>query len=61
MSDEERLVRTKEAAAIAQVHPQTLRDWERRGLIQSVRPEGTYRRWRVADLKRLAGGGSGGA
>lgn len=55
MSEEERMVRTKEAAEIVGVHPQTLRDWEKRGLVSAVRAPGTYRRFRVADLLPLRG------
>lgn len=56
VTEAERMVRMKEAAEIVGVHPQTLRLWERRGLIESVRPPGTYRRYLVADLIRLRGG-----
>lgn len=53
MTEEERTVRTAEAAGILGIHPQTLRDWERKGLIKSKRPEGTYRRWSVSELLKL--------
>lgn len=55
MTEEERTVRTAEAAGILGIHPQTLRDWEKKGLIKSKRPEGTYRRWSVGDLLELKG------
>lgn len=42
------------AADLAGVHPQTLRIYERRGLINPYRTPGGTRRYSVADLERLA-------
>ncbi len=42
------------AAELAGVHPQTLRIYERRGLIQPYRTPGGTRRYSRADLERLA-------
>jgi MerR family transcriptional regulator/heat shock protein HspR len=42
------------AAELAGVHPQTLRIYERRGLIEPYRTPGGTRRYSVADLERLS-------
>ncbi len=42
------------AAELAGVHPQTLRIYERKGLIQPYRTPGGTRRYSEADLERLA-------
>jgi MerR family transcriptional regulator/heat shock protein HspR len=41
------------AAEIAGVHPQTLRIYERRGLLQPARTQGGNRRYSNADIRRL--------
>jgi MerR family transcriptional regulator/heat shock protein HspR len=41
------------AAELAGVHPQTLRIYERRGLLNPYRPPGGTRRYSEADLERL--------
>jgi MerR family transcriptional regulator/heat shock protein HspR len=41
------------AAEIAGVHPQTLRIYERRGLLQPARTSGGNRRYSNADIQRL--------
>ena len=41
------------AAEIAGVHPQTLRIYERRGLLQPARTSGGNRRYSNADIRRL--------
>ena len=41
------------AAEIAGVHPQTLRIYERRGLLQPARTQGGIRRYSNADIGRL--------
>ena len=42
------------AAELAGVHPQTLRIYERRGLIEPYRTPGGTRRYSQADLERLS-------
>ncbi len=42
------------AASLAGMHPQTLRIYERRGLIEPFRTPGGTRRYSNADLERLA-------
>ncbi len=42
------------AAALAGMHPQTLRIYERRGLIEPFRTPGGTRRYSDADLERLS-------
>lgn len=42
------------AAELAGMHPQTLRIWERRGLVDPFRTPGGTRRYSQADLDRLA-------
>jgi MerR family transcriptional regulator/heat shock protein HspR len=41
------------AAELAGVHPQTLRIYERRGLVQPARTQGGNRRYSNADIRRL--------
>lgn len=42
------------AADLAGVHPQTLRIYERKGLLQPERTAGNTRRYSVSDIERLA-------
>lgn len=42
------------AAELAGMHPQTLRIWERRGLVEPYRTPGGTRRYSQADIERLA-------
>lgn len=42
---------TSRAARLLGVHPQTLRDYEARGLIESFRTVGGQRRFRLADVE----------
>lgn len=42
------------AAELAGMHPQTLRIWERRGLVDPYRTPGGTRRYSQADIERLA-------
>lgn len=41
------------AAELAGIHPQTLRIWERRGLVEPYRTPGGTRRYSQADIERL--------
>ncbi len=41
------------AAELAGVHPQTLRSYERKGLLSPARTEGGTRRYSAADIERL--------
>ena len=41
------------AAELAGVHPQTLRAYERKGLLEPTRTEGGTRRYSAADIERL--------
>jgi MerR family transcriptional regulator, heat shock protein HspR len=41
------------AAELAGVHPQTLRIYEREGLLEPVRTAGGTRRYRTSDIERL--------
>lgn len=54
MSDNERAVYVISVAAeLAGMHPQTLRIYERRGLLQPARTRGGDRRYSEADIARL--------
>ena len=54
MSDRERAVYVISVAAeLAGMHPQTLRIYERRGLLQPARTRGGDRRYSEADIARL--------
>lgn len=48
----EKLIKLKEAAEILSVHPNTLRLWDRKGLLVAVRiGERKIRRYRLKDIK----------
>jgi DNA-binding transcriptional MerR regulator len=52
---EEPLIGVRAAAAQLGVHENTLRNWEARGVIRSVRlPVSGYRRYRASDIARYA-------
>ncbi|MBC7227080.1 MAG: MerR family DNA-binding transcriptional regulator [Thermoflexales bacterium] len=54
MVKEHPLVSLKEAARALSVHEQTIRNWERRGIIRLVRlPGSRYRRVPVSEIVRL--------
>ncbi len=54
MAKEQTLVSLKEAARALSVHEQTIRNWERRGIIRLVRlPGSRYRRVPVSEIARL--------
>lgn len=46
------------SARIVGIHPQTLRDWEKAGLIESTRTPGGHRRYLREDVEALATGDS---
>jgi len=53
----EKLLKLKEAAEILSVHPNTLRLWDRKGILVAVRiGEKKIRRYRLKDIKRLISG-----
>jgi DNA-binding transcriptional MerR regulator len=53
----DRLLGLGEAAALAQVAPNTLARWAEKGLVYSVRPKGTgWRKFRESEMKALAPG-----
>jgi MerR family transcriptional regulator/heat shock protein HspR len=53
MSEADELLSTAAAARVIGVHPQTLRSYERDGLIEAVRTPGNQRRFRLGDLQQL--------
>jgi MerR family transcriptional regulator, heat shock protein HspR len=54
MTSEEAVYIISVAAELVGMHPQTLRIYERRGLIEPYRTPGGTRRYSEADLERLA-------
>ena len=54
MSDDRALFVISVAAELAGMHPQTLRIYERRGLLEPFRTPGGTRRYSQEDLERLA-------
>lgn len=53
----EKLLKLREAAEILSVHPNTLRLWDRKGILIAVRiGEKKIRRYRLKDIKRLIAG-----
>jgi excisionase family DNA binding protein len=56
MEGKQNYVTLREASAYLGVHPNTLRNWEQRGLIRLARlPGSRYRRVPKAEVERLAG------
>lgn len=53
MDDREPLYSIAVAARLTQMHPQTLRKYERAGLLRPARPGGSQRLYSNADLRRL--------
>lgn len=52
--DMEKLLKLKEAAEILSVHPNTLRLWDRKGILVAVRiGERKIRRYRLEDIKKF--------
>ena len=49
------LLRLTEAAALIQVHPDTLRRWTNAGKITAYRTPGGHRRYRADDVRALMG------
>jgi excisionase family DNA binding protein len=49
----DRLLTVGEAATIAQVHPDTIRRWEARGVIRASRTPTNQRRYRESDVRAL--------
>ncbi|HAU99147.1 MAG: binding domain protein, excisionase family protein [Microgenomates group bacterium GW2011_GWF2_45_18] len=50
----EKLLKLREAAEILSVHPNTLRLWDRKGLLVAVRiGERKIRRYRLEDIRRF--------
>jgi len=50
----EKLLKLKEAAEILSVHPNTLRLWDRKGILIAVRiGEKKIRRYRLEDIKKF--------
>lgn len=52
------LLSMKKASALLGVHPQTLRAWDRSGVLVPVRMPSGQRRYRLSDLEALIGRGS---
>jgi DNA-binding transcriptional MerR regulator len=53
---EKNLIKISDASRILGVAPNTLRIWEKRGLLVPVRTFGKHRRYNLLDIKKLAGG-----
>jgi MerR family transcriptional regulator/heat shock protein HspR len=53
MSDEARTYSIKDAAQLSGMHEQTLRLYERRGLIAPARTKGNIRRYTDADIEQI--------
>lgn len=50
----QKLLKLKEAAEILNVHPNTLRLWDRKGILDAVRiGERKIRRYRLEDIKKF--------
>lgn len=50
----EKLIKLKEAAEILSVHPNTLRLWDKKGILKAVRiGDKKLRRYRLEDIKKF--------
>lgn len=50
---EDHLVSIGEASEILGVHIDTLREWDKKGLLKSVRTSGNHRRYKIGDVRDL--------
>lgn len=50
----DRLLTTRSAADVLQVHPKTVFQYEKRGLIHAVRRSCRHIRWKASEVERLA-------
>ena len=50
----DRLLTTRSAADVLQVHPKTVFQYEKRGLIRAVRRSCRHIRWKASEVERLA-------
>ncbi|WP_046470804.1 BldC family transcriptional regulator [Allosalinactinospora lopnorensis] len=50
------LLTTAEVAAVFRVHPETVKNWTRRGALSSLRTLGGHHRYRKAEVNRLLRG-----
>lgn len=50
----DRLLTTRSAAEVLQVHPKTVFEYEKRGLIKAIRRSSRHIRWRASEVERLA-------
>lgn len=55
----ERLLTTRSAADVLQVHPKTVFEYEKRGLIHAIRRSTRHIRWKASEVERLAMTGAG--
>ena len=50
----DRLLTTRSAAEVLQVHPKTVFEYEKRGLIKAIRRSSRHIRWKASEVERLA-------
>ncbi len=50
----DRLLTTRSAADVLDVHPKTVFQYEKRGLIHAVRRSARHIRWKASEVERLA-------
>ena len=50
----DRLLTTRSAAEVLQVHPKTVFEYEKRDLIHAIRRSSRHIRWRASEIERLA-------
>lgn len=55
----DRLLTTRSAADVLQVHPKTVFEYEKRGLIHAIRRSTRHIRWKASEVERLAMTGAG--
>lgn len=54
MKKDKKLLKISEASELLNVHPNTLRKWDRKGILKAVRfGERGDRRYRIEDLKKF--------
>ena len=50
----DRLLTTRTAAEVLQVHPKTVFEYEKRGMIHAIRRSSRHIRWKASEIERLA-------
>ena len=53
----DKLLTIKEVAELVKAHPNTLRRWEKEGVLKPIKTPGGHRRYRLSEIERFMRGG----